>query len=506
MRNAIKTSLLAAAGTLLLTPNFALAQSPSDFTEHLRPRVWVGENETRYTLEERMAHFNVPGVAVAVIEDGEVIYAAGFGVQQLGGDMPVDGDTLFSAGSVSKVATAALIMRLDDQGVIDIDAPVSDYLSSWQMPDQAEYDENDVTLRAILAHTAGFNIHGFGDFQPGADLPTVYYTLNGAAPADHAALELTFAPGTGYRYSGGGYTLAQLVVADATGQTFQAASNAALFDPLGLERSTFANPLPEDVGNIARAHDRSGEPAALPRGYEAMPEMAASGLWTSASELGGIVSALIASYREEGGYLRQSTAEDMMTRVAPSQHGVGPRLDGRGNGYFFHHAGANNSYHTWIEGHLVTGDGLVVLTNGSNGNGLHMEIRNAVADAMDWQINPVVRAPELELSEAHLQSLTGVYSPSDTFPVELRQQMQRWIYGADLEIALGAEGLGLGRAGGDSRLALIPVTPSRFIIDGFSMREGVAEVEFHRNASGQTHAMTFYLANAASHYHRLDQE
>ncbi|WP_412546626.1 serine hydrolase domain-containing protein [Maricaulis sp. MIT060901] len=496
-----RACLSALAGAACLLSPATWAQSPSDFTSQLRPRFHVGEGGTRYSLAERMQHYNVPGVAVAVLADGEVVYAQGFGVLQTGGSEPVDEHTVFSAGSVSKIATSALTLRLHDAGLLDINAPVSGQLRSWELP-QSAFDNQAVTLRTILSHTAGFNIHGFPDFQPGEELPSVYQTLNGEPPARHGALELTFEPGSTYRYSGGGFTLAQLIITDQTGTAFESAAETHLFEPLGMSRSSFANPLPSSHGNIARAHDRDGQPAALPRGYETMPEMAASGLWVSASDMGLLVEALIDAYRGDGEYLEHATAVDMMSRVARTQHGLGPRIEHAGDQYFFHHAGANNSYQSWVEGHLATGDGLVVLTNGARGNGLHMEIRNAVADTMGWQINSAIRYPQIDVPVEMLEAMTGRYVVDDRVPLDHRQQMVSGIFAMELEVALVDGQLFAGAAGGDINIPLVPVSPTRFVIDGLGMREGVAELEFHRDATREVNSMSFHIANASSHYWR----
>lgn len=327
------------------------------------------------SIEARMAHHRVPGVAIALISGGRVAEAKGYGVLQAGREQPVTADTLFSVGSVSKVATAAMAMKLGASGQLDIDRDVRLYLTSWQMP--ADAPPEPVTLRQIFSHTAGFNIHGFADFEPGARLPSVYDTLNGTPPARHGPLRFVSYPGDRYRYSGGGYTLAQLVLTDITRQTFPDIARQQVFAPLGMHRSSFVNPLPQTVDNVAKAHNAQGAPTALPRGYEAMPEMAASGLWTSARELGALVAALIESYRKPGGYLPQETARDMMRRVGPGEYGVGPRIDVSAPALRFNHSGANDSYRAWIEGNLETGTGLVVLTNGTNGDDLYDEIRRA---------------------------------------------------------------------------------------------------------------------------------
>lgn len=498
-----------AVGTLLATLlSNAINAAPDiekrmeKFTDGLRPRYVVADEMPHYKLEDRMAHYGVPGVAVGIIKGGRLVHAQGFGVLQRGGSEKVDANTLFSAGSVSKVAAAALLLKQHAAGQLNIDADIERYLKSWTLPTSDVRAGKNVTLRMLLSHTGGFNIHGFGDFQPGAALPTVYDTLNGAKPAEHDPLTFLFAPGTRYKYSGGGYTLAQLIVTEISGKDFPATAKATLLEPLGMTRSSFQNPLPETVPNVAKAHNREGEPDALPRGYEAMPEMAASGLWTSAHDLGRLIAALIRSYQGQGGFLPQSLAIDMMTEVSPSEHGLGPRLEGTADGRFFHHGGANNSYRTWIEGHLATGDGLVVLTNGSQGNGLYREIRNAAADAFDWKLNQPVHVPAIGVSEDVLKSYVGKYSPDDSFPVEHRENMIGWIYDDIIEVTFKGGKLILSRDGSTRESELVPAAPNRFLIDGFQSRVGLTELVFHRDSSGQTKAMTFTNPGARSFYNK----
>ena len=299
----------------------------------------------------------------------------------------IDTDSVFSVGSVSKIANAALILRLVVEGKVDLDTDVNTYLKSWKVESNRYSRERKVTLRMILAHTAGFSQHGFGDFYPGEQLPNALQTLNGEYPAKHGPVELMFTPGTEMDYSGGGTTVSQVLVEDVTGMKYEEAAQKFVFNPLGMTRSTFANPLPASHGNIAKAHDGDGNPTALPRGYEAMPEMAASGLWTTANDLAKLVIAFQKSLQTDNGFIPKELAQDMMTRVNNSWHGLGPRINGEGQNKVFHHGGANNSYKAWIEGHLATGTGIVVLTNGRNGHRLYSEIRKSAEDVFNWPVD-----------------------------------------------------------------------------------------------------------------------
>jgi hypothetical protein len=156
-----------------------------------------------------MSHYGVPGVAVTVLRDGRAASLKGYGSRLAGRDFPVGPDTLFSVGSVSKVATAALCLRLVAQGKLDLDQGVGRWLRRWRLPEKLEGDTSGISLRMLLSHTAGFNVHGFKDMEPSAPLPTLLQTLNGTPPALNKPLQRIDRAGSRSRYSGGGYMVAQ---------------------------------------------------------------------------------------------------------------------------------------------------------------------------------------------------------------------------------------------------------------------------------------------------------
>ncbi len=358
-----------------------------EFETGLRGPTGTTDENARWKLEDRMAYHQVPGVSVAVIRDGRLAWAKGYGVRQKGSKGSIDTQTVFSVGSVSKVGAAAATLRLVDDGDLELDQDVNEFLEDWKVPDNDYTQDAPVTLRRIMSHTAGLTVHGFQDFQPGERLPTTLEILDSEGPAKNDPVLVDYVPGTRFRYSGGGTTVEQLIVEEVMGVGFDKAAKELVFVPLGMNRSSYENPLPESHGNIAKAHDSEGQPRALPRGYEAMPEAAASGLWTTPSDFALLVIALIDSFHgEQEAFLSQSLAKDMMTRVAPSEYGLGPELDdGLGSDNpRFQHGGSNESYKAWMEGHLGTRNGLVVFTNGAQGARLIAEIRRSVATAEEW--------------------------------------------------------------------------------------------------------------------------
>jgi CubicO group peptidase (beta-lactamase class C family) len=473
--------LASSAGTRLQA-----APANGGFESLLRPTVHTGRE--RWPLAQRMSHHHVPGVAVARLRNGRIERIRGYGSRIAGRDLPIGPDTLFSVGSVSKVATAALCLRLVADGRLDLDRDVSRWLRRWRVPAGPAGDNAGITLRMLLSHTAGFNLHGFRDFEPQSSLPTLTQTLNGTPPAQHPALARIAPAGMRTRYSGGGYMLVQAVIEDAIGEPFDTVAQRHLFGPLGTTRSHFSATPAQNTPDIAHAHDEAGRPTALPRGWQSFPELAPSGLWTSAADLARLVLALGASYRgAPGAILPKTLAVDMMTAVSPGLFGLGPRLAGEGDAEIFHHAGANDSYKAYIEGNLASGDGLVILTNGANGDVLGDEIRNAVSDAMHWpgDWSVVTRAGA---DPAWLDACAGAYRRREGQDLEIAGMLDTTFEVDDLAIARAGDGLMLQMRGRNRQLA--PLSSNRFVVPDAYVPAGTLQLSFKRDARGRVGALT----------------
>ena len=470
----------------------------------LRPSILkTGEPVPEWSLQERMAHHKVPGVAIAVLEDGVVVHAAGYGLRQAATRDAVDADTLFSVGSISKVIAATTTLRLVAQGRIALDRDVNHYLKSWRVPPAPEIADPVVTMRMLLSHTSGLSVHGFEDYLPGEALPTLVETLDGKPPAKNEPVRLQREPGTLCDYSGGGVMVEQQVIEDVTGMPLATAARAQVFDPIGMRRSTFENPLPAAHGNIAKAHDEAGRPTALPRGWQAFPEQAASGLWTSANDLGAFVAAVIKSYRGTGTLLPRTIATQMVTEVSPCPFGLGPELSGAGATRRFVHNGDNDSYHAAFEGYLESGDGFVILTNGKNSKQLRGEIRNALSDVLGHGVKPLIRTIAFDLRAPPYADYAGAYRIDDDVPMDFRRKLAD-SFGFDaLEVRLteGTMTVSVDDEDGPESSPLLPLTPARFIAPRFGI-----ELEFHRDAHGSVRAVSIEADAARTYYRRQGAE
>src|SRR3954471_22617562 len=129
-------------------------------------------------LKDRMAHYHTPGVSIAVVNRGRIEWARGFGVKEWGNPDPVSEGTIFQAGSISKPIFAMAVMRLVQDGKLDLDEDVNRYLKSWKVPANGPWQPR-VTLRQLLSHTAGLTVHGFPGYARTEKIPSVVDVLNG---------------------------------------------------------------------------------------------------------------------------------------------------------------------------------------------------------------------------------------------------------------------------------------------------------------------------------------
>ncbi|MHC4993305.1 MAG: serine hydrolase, partial [Planctomycetota bacterium] len=309
-----------------------------------------------------------PGVAVALIVDGKTAWIAGYGHANVERQQPVTADTAFNIGSISKTVAAWGVMKLVEDGRIDLDAPVESYLTRWHLPDSS-FDQGGVTMRRLLSHTAGLSLHGYPGFQPTDQLPTVEASLSGATNGPGAVF-LIMEPGTQWKYSGGGYTLAQLIVEEVTGQRFHDYMEKAVLEPLGMTNSAYE--WPDRVTKIAATpYDGLRQPIPGPR----FTAVAAAGLQTTARDLSRFVEASLTP--------KVLDAETVRLMQQPA-NGASPQY---GLGYGVSqvtenitrvgHGGSNQGWVANIAMLLESGDGLVVLTNASYGSGVIRQVRCA---------------------------------------------------------------------------------------------------------------------------------
>ena len=307
-------------------------------------------------------------VGLALIEDGSVHAEHMSSVGE-----PVDRDTAFQVASLSKWITAWGVMALVEQGRLDLDAPVSRYLTRWALPETG-FDNDGVTVRRLLSHTAGLTDGlGYAGFAPGSLVQTLEASLTRAADASPGAsgrVQVGHPPGERFEYSGGGYTLLQLLIEEVSGGTFEAYMQRAVFEPLGMNHSTFV--WDETRGfKLAPSFDVDSKPTP----YLRFTSLAATSLYTTVGDMTTFLQAHLRGARGEPVGRGVLTAHALKQMQEPHASRLGLKIWGLGtmlyapNGagaFVIGHDGSNDpAINTAVRLNPATGNGIVILETGN---------------------------------------------------------------------------------------------------------------------------------------------
>lgn len=422
----------------------------------------TGETPKGVPLAERMAALGVPGVSIAVYRAGAPDWAAGYGEG-------VDAGTLFQAASLSKMVAAVGIAALAQEKGIDLDADISGALPGIDLA-ALNPEGLPITLRALLSHTNGANVHGFPGYAAGAEVPSTLEVITGSARTNTAAVVLTPPDAANpYSYSGGGYTLAQYWAEQVSGEDFAALMQRLVLDRVGMDASTFAQPLPEALagGNVAAAHDRQG--AEIPGRWHTYPELAAAGLWTTPSDFGRFLMALTG--KAEG--IDPAVAAEV-TRPVVSDYGLGIGILSFDGELSLRHSGGNAGYTCYALVWPGRGDAIVVMTNADNGFRVYRDVVETAAALYGWPSSAPEPRQRAELSGDELAALAGQYVAEGTPDVIL-------------EFSVGdGELVGASPIAGDFRA--VPVEGGLLISpeDGFEIRYTISGSDVRLSVMGMT--------------------
>ena len=387
----------------------------------------------------------VPGLSCVILNDSQVVYANTFGVKNRKTGEPLDQDTIFTGASLSKTIFAYTVMQLVEEGLLDLNRPLQEYLAR-PLPSYPNYvdlegDERyrKITARMCLSHTTGFpNWRWFNEDN---------------------RLRFNFDPGERHAYSGEGIALLQLVVEEITGKTLEELARERVFEPLGMTRSGFVWQSGwED--NLARPHDQFERPKRFDRRRD--PEGAGS-IATTARDYAKL---LVAMLHAEG--VRRATVDEMLKMQVANRHGAmfGPqyweesdaydhagwglgwgRFDcgelGRAIFHTGHDSGAQNYTVTFVD----RGIGVVLMTNSDNFEAVSRELLKATigdtCSPVDWmaypRFDPAQRRdppPEpvaIDVEPAILERYTGAYRLSDGRTLTVKFEEERLIFSVDLD-------------------------------------------------------------------------
>ena len=328
-------------------------------------------------------YYDVPGVSVAVIRNFELDYVEVHGVKSETTQEPVTAGTLFQAASLSKGVSATAVMSLVQDGEVSLDVEINDYLTTWKLHDNAYQDNEKVTLRRLLSHTAGTTVGGFRGYRYSEPVPNLIQILNGFPPANSPPIVVDLVPGSEFRYSGGGYLVMQQAVQDVTGLAYIGLIRQRVLQPIGMDDSTYEQPLPEQLLDSA-ASGYYADGVAVPGGHHIYPEIAPAALWTTSSDLARFVIEIQLSLRGESNRVLSAENAELLVTEVKRDYGLGFDLwADRGQVYFGHH-GANDGFRCRMVASRTLGYGVIILTNSDNGLELADAVVKLVGEREGW--------------------------------------------------------------------------------------------------------------------------
>ena len=322
-----------------------------------------------------MSQLNVPGVSVSLILNKEIAWTKCFGLSDASKQTNVTQKTMFEACSMSKPVFAYLVLKLVEQGKLELDKPLYDYLPEKFICADEDYPKQ-ITARMILSHTSGLPNWRKGSEENDSPLP------------------IYFKPGTKFNYSGEGMYYLQRVVEHITNESLESFSKRVLFDKLGLESTSYI--WNENLDSqIATGHDADGK---CNERKKYLHSNAAYTLYTTSDEYAKLIIEIMKPENLNDYSLSNSMIKEMLThqiRVDTREvidrpgrnfglqgfRGLGWAIDSTITGDVIYHSGSNQTGFTcYSQFSPKDGSGIVIMTNGENGSELWKRLIKVVGD------------------------------------------------------------------------------------------------------------------------------
>ncbi|MBC3887456.1 serine hydrolase [Acetobacterium paludosum] len=304
-------------------------------------------NKDKDYIDKIVEKYSPQGAAVAIIENGKIAEVRNYGYANVESKIQVGNETKFKIASISKTTTAYAVMQLVDAGKLDLDAPVSTYLTKWTLPD-TQFDENKVTLRTLMSHTSG--ITGSDESGYNYPLPAIEDVLR------DRNIRLQREPGEVFEYSEfAGFGICQLIIEEVTGEKFEDYMKNTVFKNLGMNDTNYDNESSD--GSLAVPYAGINKPIAI----TPIVMNGGGGVTTTAGDLAKFTIALI-NYYQNGN--REMFQPQKNTESAGGEYALGiiPRtlIDGK---TVYEHNGTLTGWNAQLVMEPTSQNGIVILTN-----------------------------------------------------------------------------------------------------------------------------------------------
>jgi CubicO group peptidase (beta-lactamase class C family) len=400
-------------------------------------------NDKPYKLQDRMRHYHVKGLSIAVINNYQMVWAKGYGWANEKEQRPVTTNTLFKPGSISKTLNALGVLKLVQEKQLSLDKDINEYLTSWKFPYDSLSKGKKINLAHLLSHTGGLSVYGgFPGYSPNDILPTIPEILDGKAPANTPAVRSLFEPGLQFQYSGGGTIISQLILTENSHQSYEKFMYNRVLKPLGMLNSFYsaAPPSKQVFNKIATGYTKNGDTVAAT--FRIYPEQAPLGLWTTPTELAKYLIETQLSYKGRSSkLLNQEMTRLHLTPFIDQSAAMGVfTLDKNGERYFFHDA-ANEGFRGMFYGSLDGGNGVIVFVNSDDGD-IILELLASVANVYDWKgFDKPQNINTIQLSDSVAAKYVGSYLYDGILAEVTKKQdgLYYWTQGQDVKMYFTSE-------------------------------------------------------------------
>jgi CubicO group peptidase (beta-lactamase class C family) len=335
-----------------------------------------------YTLAERMKHYNVAGLSVAVIDNYKVVWAKGYGYADKKEDKKVTTSTLFEPGSISKSLNALGILRLAQEGKLDLYQDINQYLVNWKFPYDTVSHDKKITTAQLLSHSAGLGVHGFPGYHRDSAIASVRDILDGRTPSNTEAVRSYTEPGKEVRYSGGGTLITQQMLTDLTKQGYEQYMYEQVLRPLGMTNSSYNQPpTVAQSKNLATGYKSNGDE--VPGKYFVYPEKAAAGLWTTPTDICKYLVEMQLAYNGKSSKLLNQEMVKLHVIPYKNEVAMGTFLQDRNGELYFNHTASNEGFTGVFIAGLTNGKGAAIFANSDDGY-VMFELLNSIAQVYNW--------------------------------------------------------------------------------------------------------------------------
>lgn len=321
-------------------------------------------------IYEKMNQYSVAGLSFAVIRDGKLDEATAFGTLESGTTRTVTTNSIFNSCSISKFITSMLVLTLSDQGIVHLDEDVNDRLTSWNIPTNLFTSQKKVTLRNLLSHQSGIidPPNSFEHYTLAQGIPKIPELLAGKTLYCPVPIEVTYAPESQFHYSDANFCIIEQLLEDITGKSFNLLLEEYIFQPLQLKNSTvFPTEDINKLDTFACGHNKDG--TVTNEKYPFYPFAAASGIWTTPTDLSTLILGLIHSLQGNSKLkISQKTVQDMISPQGCTKWtGLGVFLEYSNEDLQIHSLGWGVGFQCMMVCNPYRGNGAVIMTNSDLG-------------------------------------------------------------------------------------------------------------------------------------------